>query len=156
MANWKLPRKLCESMQKFIRKFRWGSDGESAKISWVKWDVLSKAKQEGDLGFRNFDTFNMALVAKQGWQFQTTQQRLAFKTLKAKYFRNCSFLDVPLGSNPSWAWRGIWSSRSLLGSGARWVVGNGRSINIWQDRWVPGISGLLPRPEVGGLSHYGA
>lgn len=43
-----------------------------------------------------------------------------------------------MGFNPSYAWRSIWSSRSILNLGVRWRVGDGKSINMWRDAWVGG------------------
>jgi hypothetical protein len=57
--------------------------------------------------------------------------------LRAKYFPYSSFLGASLGSRPSYAWRSIFSTRDLLKQGLVWRVGNGESINIWGDRWLP-------------------
>jgi hypothetical protein len=38
---------------------------------------------------------------------------------------------------PSFVWRSICSSRDLLKDGLQWRVGNGNSIAIWKDKWLP-------------------
>jgi hypothetical protein len=48
-----------------------------------------------------------------------------------------SFLNASLGKNPTYAWRAFFSARDLLQQGHVWRVGNGASINIWGDRWIP-------------------
>ncbi|GMJ04389.1 hypothetical protein HRI_004108100 [Hibiscus trionum] len=45
-----------------------------------------------------------------------------------------------LGSQPSLIWRSIWSARGLIEKGIRWKVGNGRSISILNDCWLPNPS----------------
>ncbi|XP_059438559.1 uncharacterized protein LOC132171289 [Corylus avellana] len=54
-----------------------------------------------------------------------------------KYYPGGSFLESGLGHRPSFAWRNIWNAKSLLNRGLIWWVGNGSSIKIWHDRWVP-------------------
>jgi ribonuclease HI len=56
--------------------------------------------------------------------------------MKAKYYSDCTVLEAPLGSKPSFAWRSIQGSCDLLREGLVWRVGNGKSIRIWKDRWI--------------------
>lgn len=37
----------------------------------------------------------------------------------------------------SYAWRSILKGREVLQRGARWRVGNGEKIKIWQHSWLP-------------------
>jgi hypothetical protein len=47
------------------------------------------------------------------------------------------FLTAQLGRAPSLAWRSIHTVRGVLEGGLRWRVGNGESIHIWGDKWLP-------------------
>jgi hypothetical protein len=42
-----------------------------------------------------------------------------------------------LGNKPSFVWRSIFASKYFLKQGLVWRVGDGKSIQIWQDRWLP-------------------
>ncbi|CAN0880449.1 Putative ribonuclease H protein At1g65750 [Linum grandiflorum] len=53
-----------------------------------------------------------------------------------------SLLTGELGYRPSWGWRSILHGRDLLLQGLRWQVGDGRSINALNDKWLP-----LPIPR---------
>lgn len=66
MSTFKLPKSLCEDIQRAIAKFWWGSKEEKQGIHWAKWSRLSRAKSRGGMGFRDLFSFNQALVAKQG------------------------------------------------------------------------------------------
>ena len=43
-------------------------------------------------------------------------------------------VDLRMGS---YAWKSIIRGRDIIQRGARWRVGNGEKINIWQQRWLP-------------------
>ena len=89
------------------------------------------------MGFRNLQAFNLALLAKQGWQILTHPNSLVARVYKAKYFTYDDILSSKIGSNPSYAWRSIHNSLLVLKEGTRWRVENGKRIHIWEDRWLP-------------------
>ena len=34
-------------------------------------------------------------------------------------------------------WRSILAARKVVERGSRWCIGNGESVQIWKDRWIP-------------------
>jgi hypothetical protein len=44
------------------------------------------------MGFRDFQLFNQAMLAKQGWRLITKPNSLCAKVLKGKYYHNIHFL----------------------------------------------------------------
>ena len=57
-----------------------------------------------------------------------------------------------MGHNPSYAWRSIWNAMEIVREGSRWTVGDGISINIWEDRWLPTPSTfkvITPQVDIG-------
>ncbi|XP_028119122.1 uncharacterized protein LOC114316623 [Camellia sinensis] len=88
------------------------------------------------MGFRSLKAFNKALLAKQGWRLLSVPDSLVARILKAKYYPHTTFLQANVGSNPSFTWRSIFNARPLLEVELRWRVGDGRSIQIWGDKWV--------------------
>ena len=89
------------------------------------------------MGFRGLKAFNLALLAKQGRRIQQSPNSLIHNLLRAKYFMNSSFMDAQVGKNPSYIWRSILVAKPMIKEGARWVVGDGRSIKIWEEKWIP-------------------
>ncbi|KAL0003298.1 hypothetical protein SO802_017079 [Lithocarpus litseifolius] len=94
-------------------------------------------KEQGGMGFRDLKTFNLALLAKQGWKLQNYSNSLFYQVFKAKYLPHTNFVDAITGSHPSYVWRSILVAQGIVRKGLRRRVGNGESIHIWQDSWLP-------------------
>lgn len=76
---------------------------------------------------------NLALLAKQAWCLFQNPTSLWAQLLKAKYFPDCTVLEVPKKKGCSWIWASILQGRDFLSKHGRWIVGNGESIKIWKD-----------------------
>ena len=131
-----LPRALCAEINSHMRKFWWGSKENKSRVNWMSWGRSGLSKEAGGLGFRDFMSFNKALLAKQAWRLWQNLDSLAGKILKAKYYPDSSVLEAKVGRRPSFTWRSIHSSYDLLREGLMWRVGNGGKIKIWNDRWM--------------------
>jgi hypothetical protein len=152
MSVFQLPKKLCADISSMMSKFWWGHKGNDARIAWMSWAKLGRTKAKGGLGYRDLENFNLALLAKQGWRLIQNPQSLVARIIKEKYHPDCSFLDSELGNRPSYAWRSIWNSKKLLQKGLIWRVGDGNSIQIWHDPWLPVPSTFKVQSPVSVLS----
>ena len=65
------------------------------------------------------------------------QNSFFFKCFKARYFPRCQFLDAVVSPNCSYVWRSIMAVMPILRSGSCWRVGNGESIKVLVDKWIP-------------------
>ncbi|KAK2656025.1 hypothetical protein Ddye_009077 [Dipteronia dyeriana] len=70
----------------------WASSDSSRKIHWCFWPKMCIGKDEGDLGFRDFSVFNMALLAKFYWRLMKNPNSLAARVLNGGYYLSTSFL----------------------------------------------------------------
>ncbi|XP_042958006.1 uncharacterized protein LOC122293492 [Carya illinoinensis] len=127
-------QKIVSWKNKFLSQV--GKEEERGMI-WRNWERLSVQKGRGGMGFRDLESFNTALLAKQEWRILKYPLNLATVIFREKYFRKESFMEAKLGSQPSLIWRSIWSARNLLKEGLRWRVGDGKEIKIWGSKWVP-------------------
>lgn len=82
------------------------------------------------MGFRDIESFNLALLTKHAWRITTNLDLLLSKILKAKYFPRSSFFLAELGERPSLTWRSILSTKTFLKAGLRRRIGNGASTPI--------------------------
>lgn len=69
----------------------------------------------------------------------TIPNLLMSKVLKSRYFPQSDSLDSKAKVGASWLWQSRLTSVPLLSSGLRKQVGDGRSVNIWNDCWLPRI-----------------
>ncbi|GLT27734.1 hypothetical protein SLA2020_027110 [Shorea laevis] len=149
MSLFCLPVTLCSELERIMNKYWWGGGEDTHKIHWMEWRKLAASKRLGGLGFRTLHEFNLAMLGKQGWRLLTNPDSLAAQILKAKYFPRTSFLTADLRPSSSLIWRSIWKSKEILKLGCKRLIGDGRSISIWDDPWLPGDTQFhvnSPRP----------
>jgi hypothetical protein len=137
MSVFLIPATLCRELQGMMQHFWWGHMAKESNVHWMCWEKMGRSKMEGGLGFRELTIFNKALLAKQGWRIIQEPNSLVSQVLKAKYFPHGSFLISEVGTRPSFVWRSLLSAKELLIEGLVWRIGDGKSIKIWQDRWLP-------------------
>ena len=89
------------------------------------------------MGFRDLALFNDSHLAKQAWWRLQNEDTLFFKIFKATFFPHCSFMEAKESATGSYAWKSILKKREVIQMGARFRVGNGRSIKIWRHHWLP-------------------
>uniref|UniRef100_A0A2N9F0P5 Reverse transcriptase domain-containing protein n=1 Tax=Fagus sylvatica TaxID=28930 RepID=A0A2N9F0P5_FAGSY len=104
MSCFKLPDSLCNELNSMASNFWWGHKATGHNVHWMKWEKLCVSKEAGGLGFRDLKTFNLALLAKQGWRILQQPQSLVARVLQL---------------------------------GVRWHIGDGKSVEIWRDPWLP-------------------
>ncbi|GAA0176382.1 hypothetical protein LIER_29386 [Lithospermum erythrorhizon] len=118
MNCFKLPIGIIDKLNKVMAKFFWAGSGKDSGMYWKKWPIMTMRKGEGGLGFKDLECMNLALLARQGWR---------------------------VGSNPSFGWRSLLEGRRILSKGLRWRFGDGKSIDIWKDPWVPRRTDFMMR-----------
>ena len=140
MCCFKLPLGLCHEIEGLIRKIWWGQRGDQRKIHWVKWEDMCEPNSEGGMGFKELPLFNDALLVKQTWRLLHNKNSLFYRVFKANFFPNCTIMEAKEGHGGSYAWKGILKGRKVIQRGAKWRVGNGNSIKLWGDKWLPSLT----------------
>lgn len=141
MNCFKLPNKTCKELDGLVARFWWGQHDHGGKMHWTAWSNLTKSKKCGGMGFRDFSCFNTSLLAKQAWRIIQCPDDPWVNVLKGLYFPRCDFLQAGKGSRASWIWSSILEGRDLLLKGLVWRVGDGKSIKVWDDKWIPVLDG---------------
>lgn len=76
------------------------------------------------------------MFGKQGWRLCTNTESLVNKVFKACYFSDWNFLNAKLGNNPSYVWRSVLESQSLIKRGGKWMAATGEKVNIFDQPWL--------------------
>ena len=109
---------------------------------------MCKPKADGGMGFKDLKAFNLALLAI-SWRLSQNPSSLVHRVLKAMYFPESNFMEAQLGKRPSYTWRSLMAAREVLDRGLRWNIGNGQSVRICANRWLPtphSFKVISPRP----------
>jgi hypothetical protein len=106
-------------------------------MHWFAWWKLCYPKKDGGMGFRDFHSFNLAMLAKQSWRLMNEPDSLCARVLRAKYYPDGDLLKAGPKARSSFTWQSIMAGLPTLKRGIIWRVGNGESINIWTDPWIP-------------------
>ena len=89
------------------------------------------------MGFKDLEKFNDIMLAKQVWRLLRDQNSLFFRVFKAKYFPRGLVLEATTATG-SYAWQCIMKARKVISNGMRWRIGDGKSIDLYCDNWLPG------------------
>lgn len=145
MSCFLIPKDTCRKMKTVIANYWWGGSADNRHLHWQRWELLTRPKLAGGMGFRDLRMFNLAMLGKQGWRLIKKLDSLCAKVLKGWYFHDSDFLSASRRKHASQTWRAILAGRDeVLKLGLLKRIGDGSSTNIWQDRWIPKHFELKP------------
>lgn len=137
MQSAKIPRNVCEEIDRKTRKFIWGGDEDRRKTHLLSWETLQKPRQHGGIGIRSAQQANDAFLTKLGWRVLSEPNALWSRVIRAKYCKGRCDIDMFTSkSGASNVWRGITENSRLLCEGLKMAVGNGRSTLFWNHAWA--------------------
>ena len=122
MGCFDITKDLCDDISNMICKYWWSNQDKENKMHWISWETLTKPK-EGGLGFRDIHTFNLAMLAKQGWRLLQNPGSLCAQVLGAKYFPAGDVMKAKSKSGASYIWSSIHKGIQLLKNGLIWRIG---------------------------------
>ena len=148
MSAFKFPKGLCEDLNAIVRKFWWNPKKEDNRFyTPMTWSNLCRPLSDGGLGFRPFESFNEAMIAKLAWWVLSNRDNFCVKVLRAKYKVGSNWLQARPTGAASFSWRGLEGVRYILAKGACHLVGSGDNILVWRDLWIPNPPDYLPQPR---------
>ena len=134
MSIFLLLLEILENPASAIAQFWWSSNPPKRGIHLAKWKNICLPREEGGIGFRMINEFNLALLAKQLWRLIQYPDSLVARVLKGRYYRMSSPLRIILVSSPSYVWTSISAARKVLLLGIRQKIHSGY---VWKDPWIP-------------------
>ena len=82
-------------------------------------------KGKGGMGFRDLQSFNLAMLAKQVWRLLSDPDSLCARVLRARYYPEGKLLNAKLKSGGSYTWQSILAGLECFKEGYIWRVGDG-------------------------------
>ncbi|KAI4988293.1 hypothetical protein ZWY2020_029923 [Hordeum vulgare] len=137
MSCFYLTKTFCEELSSLLGRYWWSQQDKEDIIHWISWEKLTRPKNQGGLGFRDMDSFNIAMLSRQIWRLIQYPDTLCARVLKARYFPNTHVLDTTHKPGKSYSWRSLLHGLELIKEGYIWRIGDGEHVNIWRDTWIP-------------------
>lgn len=89
-----ITKEMFDQISTMICKYWWSSQDKERKMHWLRWEILTRPKGEGGLGFRDIHTFNLAMLAKQEWRLLKNPDSLCAQVLRVKYYPSGEVLNA--------------------------------------------------------------
>ncbi|CAJ2662667.1 unnamed protein product [Trifolium pratense] len=140
----KIPKTLCDEMEKIQRGFLWGDTEQKRRPHLISWDVCCLPKKAGGLGIKSPHQMNNAFLMKILWNMINKPDNLWCKVLYNKYGRKKD-LRHAISSQPydSPLWKSLACIWDQFQNHTVWQLGDGENINFWLDKWAPCGSSLM-------------
>lgn len=145
MSCYKVPESVFHEIEAMLARFWWGSKNGERKVFWLSREKLSKSKSVEGMGFRGISEFNQSLLGKQYWRLLEEENSLAGRVMKGRYYPRTNLENSNSGFRSSYAWRSIQCAKELVQRGSRWRIGNGKTVRVFDDRWIPCNPGFKVR-----------
>uniref|UniRef100_A0A2N9EDK3 Reverse transcriptase zinc-binding domain-containing protein n=1 Tax=Fagus sylvatica TaxID=28930 RepID=A0A2N9EDK3_FAGSY len=91
--------------------------------------------------------FNAALIAKLTWMVASKRLSPCIVALRNKYKVTADWLREEPLKYASKTWKAIERMKILINNGACFLVGDGESIDVWKEPWVPWLHNFTPKPK---------
>nr|GEW28659.1 RNA-directed DNA polymerase, eukaryota, reverse transcriptase zinc-binding domain protein [Tanacetum cinerariifolium] len=118
-----------------LKGFLW-CQGELAKgKAKVSWEAVCKPKNQGGLGIKDLGVWNEVLMVKHLWNVAVKKDTLWVKWIYMEKLKGKSIWKAQHDSQSSVGWKNIMSLRDKVRKHIRRKLGNGKSVNVWHDRW---------------------
>ena len=149
MSLFKMPIGVAAKVEQLMRNFLWEGLEEGKKCHLVRWERVTKSKEEGGLGIGSLRERNEALRAKWLWRFPLETNSLWHRIIKSKYGIDSNGWDTKQIDKVSCRnpWREISKGYNSFLQCCRFSVGNGEKIRFWEDLWLKEgiLKDLFPR-----------
>ncbi|XP_057720141.1 uncharacterized protein LOC130934601 [Arachis stenosperma] len=150
-----MPKTVAEKLISLQRRFLLSTEEERQRLPFMKWEVVMAPKKAGGLGVGDAVIRNTALLFKWWWRFSKQDC-----PLWKKIICSCTNMDpaVMLRDQPVPTRGGPWKDICQLQIREPWLrekmisrlsmdLGNGRTIQFWEDSWLPNgvLKDMFPR-----------
>ena len=119
----KIPKTICDEIEKLQRGFLWGDSDQRRKAHLVSWDVCCLPKMHGGLGFKQTHHMNEAFLMKMIWNLIKQPGKLWCRVLYRSEFLT-TLIKKGIGDNPA-----TWQTTFMT---TCWYLRNWRNKSIFE------------------------
>lgn len=112
------------------------------------------AFREGGLGIKSIRIMNEVAIMRHLWNILSGHDTIWTKWINKILLKGNSLWTVECKATASWTWKAILKRRSKIQGLTAWVIGNGKRISFWFDKWR-GQNPLKDGKDVDPWNHYG-
>ncbi|KAL4317676.1 hypothetical protein AHAS_Ahas15G0408900 [Arachis hypogaea] len=143
MQHNRVPKGVCQEIEKFQRSFIWKDEPKHRKIHLISWKTLYRPKHEGGMGFRKITSINDVFLMKIIWQMEGEPEKLWVEVLKHKYYPGGQLENnIRSKSSDSTLWEELVKIWPIYQENSIQYIGDGCATNFWKDQWVLGEGAL--------------
>lgn len=136
MQSTRIPKGICDEIEKLQRNFIWGHPEGGRRMHTLSWEVLCKNKECGGLGIKRLNEMNDAFLMKVGWRIIDKPDNLCSRVLTSKYGRGKDLRrEISSKESDSILWKELSRLWTVMEGCFRWQVGNGKDTRFWLDNW---------------------
>ena len=131
LSLFKIPVSIASKIEKMQRDFLWSGAGEGKRDHLIRWEVVSRPREMGGLGFGKTSMRNSALLGKWLWRFPRERSGLWHKVIASIYGTHPNGWDANMVVR--WSHRCPWKAIAQVfqfSPFVRLVVGNGERIRF--------------------------
>ena len=136
MGIFKFPKWAIKLINSQLAHYFWDNYEGHHKYHLASWGGVPLQKQHGGLGVPNIADMNLCLLGSWVKRYFLDQGKIWKQVIDAKY--NTHNLNIfacsNLGASPFW--KGILWATKAANIGYSWIIGDGKSIRFWRDRWI--------------------
>ncbi|RVW26926.1 putative ribonuclease H protein [Vitis vinifera] len=137
LSLFKISISIASKIEKMQRDFLWSGAGEGKRDHLIRWEVVSRSREMGGLGFGKTSMRNSALLGKWLWRLPRERSGLWHKVIASIYRTHPNGWDANMVVR--WSHRCPWKAIAQVfqefSPFVRLVVGNGERIRFWKDLW---------------------
>lgn len=131
-----LPKRFYATVDSMCASFLWKNRTTSASGARVSWEDICKPKNEGGLGIRRLEEFQLIFELKRVWNFFSESGSIWVAWLRHNVLCDQRFWTVSTSSNLSSSVNRMLQLKPKLNDLMRCNVGDGKTASFWYDWWT--------------------
>ncbi|XP_062076206.1 uncharacterized protein LOC133780547 [Humulus lupulus] len=109
-----LPKFIVDRINSICRAFLWKSNSNSCGSGLVAWKNVCLPKDEGGLGFRDIDHWNIGALSRYVWDIVKKKDNLWVRWVHSVYIKGDCWWSYEAPQNASWYWKKIVMVKNII------------------------------------------